>query len=62
MKVRRSAAPLNFPPTHERTFEITLRDVKNEGRPGDVYENTGGSDKMSPEKTGSLQEITPIAR
>jgi hypothetical protein len=31
---------------------LTLRDVKNEGRPGYVYENTETDDKMSGEKTG----------
>jgi hypothetical protein len=34
----------------------TLRDVKNEGTSGDVYENKGEDDTMSCEKTGSLQE------
>jgi len=31
---------------------LTLRDVKNEGRSGYVYENTGNDDKMSGGKTG----------
>jgi hypothetical protein len=30
----------------------TPRDVKNEDRPGYVYENKGGNDKMSGEKHG----------
>jgi hypothetical protein len=36
---------------------LTLRDVKNEGRPGYVHENTGEDDKMSCEMTCYLQEI-----
>jgi hypothetical protein len=31
---------------------LTLRDVKNEGTSGDVYENKGDGDKMSSEKHG----------
>jgi hypothetical protein len=31
---------------------LTLRDVKNEGTSGDVYENKGDDDKMSIEKHG----------
>jgi hypothetical protein len=30
---------------------LTLKDVKNEGRSGDVYENKGNSDKMPDQKT-----------
>ncbi|MGD1105350.1 MAG: hypothetical protein ABSA59_25165 [Terriglobia bacterium] len=40
---------------------VTLRDVKNEDRPGYVYENTGDGDKMSSEKHGFLHENAPIA-
>ena len=35
-----------------RNGTLTLRDVKNEDRPGYVYENTVKDDKMSGEKTG----------
>ena len=31
---------------------LTLRDVKNEDRPGYMHENTGDDDKMSSEKHG----------
>jgi hypothetical protein len=40
-----------------RNGALTLRDVKNEDRPGDVYENTGDGDKMSGEKTGFYTKI-----
>jgi len=33
-----------------RNGALTLRDVKNEDRPGYVYENTGDNDKMSSKK------------
>ena len=33
-----------------RNGALTLRDVKNEGTSGDVYENKGEDDKMSFEK------------
>ena len=56
MKARRSTAPVKISQTHERALEITLRDVKNEDRPGYVYENTGDADKMSREKHGFLHE------
>jgi hypothetical protein len=42
--------------------QVTLRDVKNEGRADYVYENTGEHDKMSCENTGYLQENAPIER
>ena len=45
-----------------RNGALTLRDVKNEDRPGYVYENTGDDDKMSSEKHGFLQENATIAR
>jgi len=41
---------------------LTLKDVKNEGWTDYVYENTGGNDKMSIEKTRLLHENPPIAR
>jgi hypothetical protein len=44
------------------TGALTLRDVKNEDRPGYVYENTGNIDKLSTPKTGFLQKNAPIAR
>ena len=43
-----------------RNGGLTLRDVKNEDRPGYVYENTGDDDKMSSEKEGFLQEKAPV--
>jgi hypothetical protein len=33
-----------------RNGALTLRDVKNEDRPGYMYENKGGGDKMSRQK------------
>jgi hypothetical protein len=36
---------------------LTLRDVKNEDRPGYVHENTGDSDKLSCEKHGFYTKI-----
>jgi len=44
------------------TGALTLRDVKNEGRSGYVYENTGNVDKLSTQKTGFLHENARIAR
>jgi hypothetical protein len=44
------------------TGALTLRDVKNEGRSGYVYENTENTDKLSTQKTGLLQENAPIVR
>jgi hypothetical protein len=44
------------------TEALTLRDVKNEGRSGYVYENTGNIDKLSTPKTGFLHKNAPIAR
>jgi hypothetical protein len=35
-----------------RNGALTLRDVRNEDRPGYVHENTGDDDKMSSEKHG----------
>jgi len=43
-----------------RNGALTLRDVKNEDRPGYVHENTGDNDKMSGQNTGHLQENTAI--
>jgi hypothetical protein len=43
-----------------RNGGLALRDVRNEGTSGDVYENKGDSDKMSSEKDGILQENAPI--
>ncbi len=45
-----------------RNGALTHRDVKNEGRPGDVYENKGEDDKMSGNLAVFLQENAPIAR
>ena len=45
-----------------RNGALTLKDVKNEGWTDYVYENTGGNDKMSIEKTRLLHENPPIAR
>jgi hypothetical protein len=39
---------------------LTLRDVKNEGRSGYVYENTGNDDKMSSYKTGFYTKMHPL--
>ena len=39
---------------------LTLRDVKNEGRSGYVYENTGDDDKMSGENTGFYMKMHPF--
>src|SRR5208283_639457 len=50
MKARRSAAPTKVSPIHQRALEITLRDVKNEGTTGDVYENTSEGTKCTPQK------------
>jgi hypothetical protein len=36
---------------------LTLRDVKNEDRPGYVYENTGNNDKMSSEKPAFYRKM-----
>ncbi|MGD1103812.1 MAG: hypothetical protein ABSA59_17320, partial [Terriglobia bacterium] len=44
-----------------RNGALTLRDVKNEDRPGYVYENKGDDDKMSSEKHDFLQENASIA-
>jgi hypothetical protein len=38
--------------SRSETGGLTLRDVKNEDRPGYVHENTGDGDKMSREKHG----------
>ena len=40
--------------------EATPKDVKNEGRSGDVYENKGTSDTMSDMEMGILAEIARI--
>jgi hypothetical protein len=42
-----------------RNGPLTVRDVKNEGTSGDVYENKGNDDKMSAENAGFLQENAP---
>jgi hypothetical protein len=44
------------------TGALTLRDVKNEGRSGYVYENTGNTDKLSTQETSFLHENARIAR
>ena len=43
-----------------RNGGLTLRDVKNEDRPGYVHENTSDDDKMSCDEAGFLQENAPI--
>ena len=43
-----------------RCGELTLRDVKNEDRPGYVHENTGHDDKMSSEKPGFYTKMHPF--
>jgi len=45
-----------------RNGALTQRDVKNEDRPGDVYENKGASDRMADNGSGFLAEIAPMAR
>ncbi len=45
-----------------RNGGLTLRDVKNEDRPGYVHEKKGDDDKMSSEKQGFLQENAAIER
>jgi hypothetical protein len=42
------------------TTGLTLRDVKNEDRPGYVYENTGNDDKMPGDKTGFYTKMHPL--
>jgi len=39
---------------------VTPRDVKNEDRPGYVYENTENDDKMSSYKTGFCTKMHPL--
>ena len=43
-----------------RNGELTLRDVKNEDRPGYMYENKGDDDKMSGERTGFYTKMHPL--
>jgi hypothetical protein len=43
-----------------RAGGLSLRDVKNEDRPGYVHENKGDDDKMSSEKHTIYQENAPI--
>ncbi len=45
-----------------RNGALTYRDVKNEDRPGDVYENKGAGDKMDDNRMGFLAENTQISR
>jgi len=45
-----------------RNGALTYRDVKNEDRPGDVYENKGVCDKMDDNRMGFLAENTQISR
>jgi hypothetical protein len=50
MKFRRNAAALLMvfhPKTTHTESHSNPKDVKNEGRPGKVYENKGQKDKMS---------------
>jgi hypothetical protein len=39
---------------------LTLRDVKNEGTTGDVYENKGDGDTMSSQKQGFYTKMHPL--
>jgi hypothetical protein len=43
-----------------RKGAVTPRDVKNEDRPGYVYENTENDDKMSIYKPGSYTKMHPL--
>jgi hypothetical protein len=43
-----------------RNGALALRDVKNEGRSGYVYENTGNDDKMASYKTGFCTKMHPL--
>ena len=45
-----------------RNGALTHKDVKNEDRPGDVYENKGVMDKMDETSSGFLAENTWITR
>jgi hypothetical protein len=45
-----------------RNGALTPRDVKNEGRPGYVYENKGEGDKMDDNGADFLAENAQIAR
>jgi hypothetical protein len=45
-----------------RNGALTQRDVKNEDRPGDVYENKGTSDIMADNWSGFLAENTQVSR
>jgi hypothetical protein len=45
-----------------RNGALTHKDVKNEDRPGDVYENKGVMDKMDETSSGFLAENTRITR
>jgi hypothetical protein len=47
-------------PTTLRNGAMTLRDVKNEDRPGYVHENKDDYDKMSGEKHGSYTKMHPL--
>jgi hypothetical protein len=44
-----------------QTGALGLRNVKNGGTSGDVYENTGGDDKLSTDETAFLQENAPMS-
>ena len=43
-----------------RNGALAHKDVKNEDRPGDVYEKKGGSDKMADHLSGLLAENSKI--
>jgi len=45
-----------------RNGALTHKDVRNEDRPGDVYENKGESDKMNDNRDGLLSENARVAR
>ena len=45
-----------------RNGALTHKDVKNEDRPGDVYENKGASDTMTDNRSGFLAENSQISR
>jgi hypothetical protein len=43
-----------------RNGALTHKDVKNEDRPGDMYENKGEMDKMADNRDGFLSESSQI--
>jgi hypothetical protein len=45
-----------------RNGALTHKDVKNEDRPGDVYENKGEGDKMDDNRSGFVAENAKVGR